>query len=284
MAKMNLNQRVVQFTPPVLLPYLRRVGRLIRRSPPEWEYLPRGWPLAAGAEVGWAHESVSATQRARWSEFIRKISGVGPLGVAHEAAEASSEDISAHNSVITFGYVLGRAAAGRDVLRILDWGGGIGHYAALARVLLPHTKLDYTIVDLAALCEAGREINPDVTFHDDLATVSAKFDLVMASGSLQFSPEWMDTFRRLASLTDNCFFVTRLPTASRVRSFVVLQRAGAYGYRTSYPGWVLSRHDLLELSSECGLVQEREFIVGEKPYIAGAPEQPEYRGFLFTTA
>ena len=36
-----------------------------------------------------------------------------------------------HNTYVSFGYVAALAAAGRNEMSMLDWGGGIGEYAVL---------------------------------------------------------------------------------------------------------------------------------------------------------
>ena len=65
-------------------------------------------------------------------------------------------------------------------------------------------------------------------------------------------------------------------------SFVVLQRAGAYGYETEYAGWVVSRDAFLARASDAGLVLDRELLLDAWMSPAGAPENPiGHRGFLF---
>jgi hypothetical protein len=61
----------------------------------------------------------------------------------------------------------------------------------------------------------------------------------------------------------------------------VVQRPREYGYETEYPGWFINRRELLDAAAEAGLEHRREFLIMERPVVPGAPEQCEYRGFLF---
>ena len=79
------------------------------RQPPEWEYVPEGWS-AKDRIRGWNEESVVETQRARWPAFVRSLEGVGPLGIAHEAAVPTREGWEAHNTLMCYAYVLTLAA------------------------------------------------------------------------------------------------------------------------------------------------------------------------------
>ena len=83
----------------------------------------------------------------------------------------------------------------------------------------------------------GATVNPEVTFHDDDACLDRTYDLVLASSSLQYEPDWKALLRRLAAATSGLLLVTRLPVALEAPSFVILQRAQAYGYATDYLGW-----------------------------------------------
>jgi hypothetical protein len=65
-------------------------------------------------------------------------------------------------------------------------------------------------------------------------------------------------------------------------SFVVLQRAHHYEFETEYLSWVFNRYELLGAARCAGMTLEREFLLGQEPYIARAPEQDDARAYLFT--
>ena len=250
----------------------------------EWEYRPRGWPDSDPRIRGWNDESVVTTQLARWPQFIRSVGGTAPFRLSNEAASPREGDYGFHNTVVTFGYVLTRAALGHTRLSVLDWGGGIGHYCIYARALVPEVQLEYHCRDLPLLAAGGRQVLPDATFHDSDETIIARtYDLVVASGSLHFSRDWRATLATLASVTGKYLYVTRQPLVKTAPSFVVVQRADRHAYFTKYAGWFLNRTEFLTSARSLGLELVREFLIAERPVVARAPEQADYRGFLFRT-
>lgn len=290
-------------TPPIFVlaakVVLVRLGLLRRPAPAEpepapaepgeseWEYVPEGWERQRRDPNvrGWDVAAIVESYRAKWPSFVRALEGAQPLGVNHEVPageEVGTDDLAAHNMLISFAYVLALAAQRKERLSMLDWGGGIGHYYAIAKAVLPGVEIDYHCRDVPKLGAAGRELHPEATFSDDDSCLERRYDLVLASGSLQFSEAWRETLRGLAAATSGYLFATRVPLALRSPSFVVLQRAYAYGYDTEYLGWVLNREELLAAASASGLDLEREFLLMAWLSAAGAPEAPTgHRGFLF---
>jgi putative methyltransferase (TIGR04325 family) len=263
-----------------LAPGVVRLGRqvLARLRPAPWEVVPEGWRGSRIAVRGWEAESVAAAEAAKWADFARLVAGTGPLGVAHEARQPGDRDYAAHNTIMAFAYVLTLAARNRERLSVLDWGGGLGHYYLLAKALVPGLELDYHCKDLAAMCRRGRELLPEVRFHDDAAScLTRRYDLVLASSSLHYSEHWRDVAAQLAGVTGSYLFVTRTPTVSRSPSFVVVQRH----YGTEYLGWFLNRAELGEALHGLGMELVREFLIDERPFVHRAPEPCEYRGFLW---
>jgi putative methyltransferase (TIGR04325 family) len=273
-----------QLLPPIVAEPLRR--RLLRaQDGDEWRYRPPGWPEDAAAAAGWDADSIAATQVVRWPAFVRSVQSNAPFGLSPEAASGRGQDYATHNTIMSFGYVLARAAHDRDRLSILDWGGGIGHYSVYAQALLPEVELDYHCRDLPRLVSAGRQVLPEATFHDDDESAFARrYDLVLASSSLQYSRDWRQTFAKLASVADPYLYVTRQPFVATAASFVVVQRPHRHGYVTEYPGWFLNRTEFLDEARALRLTLLREFLIDERPLVPGAPEQADYRGFLFSAA
>jgi putative methyltransferase (TIGR04325 family) len=251
------------------------------KQPPGWEYVPEGWS-ARDRIKGWNEESVVETQKARWPAFVRSLEGAGPLGIAHEATIPTREGWEAHNTLMCYAYVLTLATRKQDSLAILDWGGGAGHYYLFSKALLPDVHIEYHCYDTPMLCELGRELLPNASFHDKSDDVSKRqYDLVLASSSIQYFENWSGILRKLAAVTRGYLYVTRVPIVHRVPSFVVVQRPYQYGYKTEYLGWFLNRQEFLERAKDAGLDLVREFLIQERPIVKGAPEQSEGRGFLF---
>jgi putative methyltransferase (TIGR04325 family) len=249
--------------------------------PPDWEAVPDSEAIWT-AQEGWAHQSIAQTQQQKWPAFLAAIDGAAPFGTSHEAPAGAPPDLGAHNTIITFGYVLGRVAGTRRRISILDWGGGIGHYYEYARRLRPDLEFDYVIKDMAPICEVGRKLLPDVVFRSDEAQALARsYDLVFASSSLQYSRDLYGVLARLCDAAAPWLVVTRSPFVDRHDDFVVVQRPHRYGYLTEYVAWFINRPRFLAAVEARGLRLEREFMVGEQPDVPNAPEQCRYRGFLF---
>ncbi len=271
-------------------------GAARRTQPPEWEYVPEGWERTRKADersaAGWDVEDVARAYREKWPQFLAAVAGSDPLGVNHEMREGvpvGRHGFLDQNAILAFAYAVGRAANGSAVraasgsaaLSILDWGGALGHHRVLARRLLPEVDLDYHCRELPAVCAAGRALHAEVIFHDTDECLSRRYDLILASNSLQYQQDWQRLLRRLASAADGWLFLTRVPVATRHPSFVVLQRVDAYGYGTELLGWVFNRDELLRAAGEAGLELEREFLVHPPWEITGAPEEVSQAGFLF---
>jgi len=277
---LSLASRLKPFLPPIALPLARSAAALIRR--PEWAYVPEGWQEDDPRGQGWHHPSVVEAQRRRWPDFVAAVESTGPLGIGHEAVRIEAGDILNHNILISFAHVLGRAAAGRDRLSVLDWGGGLGYYAVVARSVLPEIAFDYTVEDLPGVCEAGRELLPAVRFtSDEEEALSRRYDLVFCSSSLQYSRDWLAMLRRLAEAADRWVFLTRLPLFETGPPRAVVQRPHWAGYHTEYISWVFSRPEILEAAASFGLVLEREFLVRDGSASAGGTPLSYERGFLF---
>ena len=244
---------------------------------PEWEYVPEGWSYPTR---GWDAEAVADAYARKWPDYLAAIEAPKPLGVHHETAEVLTGDAGAHNMLVTFAYVVALAAGGRERLSVLDWGGGFGHYHALARSVLPGVELEWHVKETALVAERARELNPAVTFHDDDACLGRRYELVVASSSLQYAEEWRALLERLAAAAERHLYVARVPVAFRAPSFVVVQRPYVHGYDTEYRGWVLNRDELLAAAP---LPLAREFLLDARFSAAGAPEDPvDHRSFLFT--
>jgi putative methyltransferase (TIGR04325 family) len=247
--------------------------------------VPEGWSRAVR---GWDVPEIEAAYRRRWPEFVAAVRGSGTLGVAHEVPRGQNvviDDPGWHNAVMTFGYVLARAARGVERLSILDWGGGPGHYYLLARALLPEVPLDYHSRDLPRLVELGREVLPEAQFHDDDSCLDRTYDLVLVSDSLQYAEELDEMLARLARAASRWLFVAQLPVAKQAHSFVVRQRPDAYGYATEYLGWVVNEQDLLAAAAAAGLTLERELLAPGAIDAEDAPERPaQLRSYLFSRA
>lgn len=246
-----------------------------------------GWPEAdadaggAAGEAAWDDAAVARAMARDFPAFVEACAGTAPLDLAHEAAGAGLHSVALHNTYLSFGYVLARAALGRDRLSVLDWGGGLGHYAVLARALMPDLALDYTVKDLPAFCREGARLLPGTRFVDDDSWRDRTFDLVFASGALQYARDWRGVVADLAAVTAGHLCVTRLPLFADTPATVVRQDARPHGIDAEFTGWFLNRGEFVSAVGLHGLELRREFWVAEHPVVSGIAETPDVRGFLF---
>ena len=224
--------------------------------------------------------------RAKLPAFRAVLAGPGPIAVPTSASSSSTTPtVMDQSAVLAFAYSLVLAARARDAVSILDWGGGIGLLSLLARALLPaEVTVEFHCKELPLLCAYGREAMPDVRFHDNDSCLDRAYDLVVASSSLQYTERWEPLLARLADATTRYLYLARVPVVVSNPSFVVLQRAYRQGFGTEYLSWVFNRDELLECARRANLELVREFLLGYKPRISGAPEQDETRGLLFRPA
>jgi len=272
-------------TPPLLWRGVAGLRSRLRGAP-EWEHIPAGWAYAADhPEVtGWNVESVLQIYRAKWPAFAAAVQSSRPLDFTHESPAFTGGDLSAHNAVMAFAYVLARAAQQRPAISLLDWGGGSGHYYLLAKTLYPDIHLDYHCRDLPLLADYGAELFPEQSFSSDDSCLNRRYDLVMANTSLHYSQDWRRTLTGLAQAAAGFLYVGNFPQVADAPSFVFVQRAERYGYATEYLAWCLNRDEFLGECGGLGLTLVREFVYGYAPPIHAAPGQAEYRGFLFSAS
>jgi putative methyltransferase (TIGR04325 family) len=262
----------------------RELGRIVPRLR-EWEYAPEGWAADSERE-GWNAEAVLAAYRAKLPVFRRVVAGTDPIAIPTSVVvRDSGPDVREQGSHLAFGYALALASRGSDRVSVLDWGGGLGFHFLIARALLPdEVAIDYHCKEVAGLCEAGRELVPEVVFHDDDSCLERGYDLVFASSSLQYSQDWERVLAGLAGAASPYLLVNRVPVARGQRSFVTRQRGHAYGLRTEYRSWVFDPDELVAAAGRAGADLVRGFLVGYRPHVHGAPAPVETGGFLFRAA
>ena len=281
----NIRNLARLLVPPLLARPLARLWPSGER--PSLEYAPDGWRTLEkiGGTAGWNTESVVEAERAKWEAFRNNLGGAGPLGFSHENIDLTvTHNISFHNIHLTYAYVLALAAWQKPKISVLDWGGGLGHYYLIGKAMFPELGLDYYCHEVPLMCEQGRELCPDVHFCSDDTCLQRSYDLIMINGSLGYFPDWKDVLARLAQSAGHYLFLTRVLVVENAPSFGVLQRTEEYCYNSEMLTHVFNRHELLSVPENEGLTMLREFVVGNGPTIAGAPEQCSESGWLFQRA
>jgi putative methyltransferase (TIGR04325 family) len=237
--------------------------------------LVRHWPPSmAGGWLDAAQEAVKG-----YGDGVRRISAGTTLGfLPEEDLTAFSESSRQfHDCLVQFALVAARTALGRDELRLLDFGGGFGaHALALAR-LLPGLRFQYTVAELPAFCEAGRELNTHVRFVHGLEEASHEYHLVYASSSIQYSKDWRKLVHELCRATAHNLFVTRTPFIFDGPAFLTIQRA----YKTEYPGWVFNYDEFVQEVIRNGFTLKEVFLNGCGIPVRGVKTPNVHLGLLF---
>lgn len=268
------------WVPPALIRVAQRALNSLR--PADWEYVHEGW-LGASRTRGWNVASIVEFQKARWDAYAELLRGAGPLAVNHEESKRlNSGNLRDHNTLVSYAYVLAVAAHQKQRVSLLDWGGGLGHYYLLSKAVLPEVEIDYYCHDLPLLCQAGREVLPPGHFMEKPEECfGLRYDLVLASSSVWYEEDWRSLLDRLTAAANPYLYVTRMIFIERTSSYVAIQRPPAAGYRTEYLCWILNREEFLEHVCSRGMELVREFLICNAQHIHRAPEQGDYRGFLF---
>jgi putative methyltransferase (TIGR04325 family) len=250
-------------------------------APPEWEMVADTDEVWT-AHDGWVHDSILHTQLDKWPDFLRSVECPKALGQSHEAAAGAAADYATHNTIMSFGYALGRVTQGREAVSVLDWGGGLGHYCVYACALFPDLKLDYVIKDFPGFCEAGRKLLPDAKYlSDESEALSRSYDFVFASSSLPYTRDLYGLVEKLCDSAADWLMITRTPMIESHDDFVVVQRPHVYGYMTEYAGWFINRQRLVDFVVARGFSLVRQFLVAEEPNVPNAPERALSCGLLF---
>lgn len=268
---------VRKLLPPVIEYAKQRLIRLL--NPPLLEYAPNGWStvLEAGTE-GWNSQQFIAGEKEKWEVFCNLVKAPGPLGFSHEETElGANRNVSYHNLHLTYGYVIALASRQKSTLSVLDYGGGLGHFFQLGRSLLPDLDLRFHCKEMPAVADAGKLLNPEVDWYVDDSCLAKNYDFVMISSSLQYMEKWQEQLSEIASAANEYLFLIRIPFVNRSDSFVSIQKA----YGTKMLHWQFNKSQLISHIQQSGFELVREFIVGDRPYIKGAPEQCELGSWLF---
>jgi putative methyltransferase (TIGR04325 family) len=251
----------------------------IALSPTILEYAPNGWnTVLEQSDGGWNAESVVKTATAQWDEFCTRVSPPNPLGFYHEHDDLSiNGHVPFHNINITFGYVLALVTRQKSKFSLLDYGGSLGHYYQIGTSLVPDIELDYHCKEFPGIAATGSRLNPHITWYTDDSCLLRSYDMVMISSSLQYMENWREFLSKIATVTVDYLYLTRINVQSSGPEFVTIQNA----YNTQMLVLMFNREDLLQVVHDCGFSLMREFIMEECPIIKNAPAQCVMRGWLF---
>jgi putative methyltransferase (TIGR04325 family) len=265
--------------PPVALRPLRFAKDRLLRPDNTLTYAPEGWDTSLPAGMGQGYDCREAVENeCRDWEPRMEILRRRPLDLTRifDDRNKTTQRLEDYNNFATFGYVLSLASLERQTLRVLDYGGCLGHYYLIARALLPDVVFDYHCKELPAMANEGKRVNPQVKWHTDDSCLSRPFDLIMFSIVLTYIRDWKTLLRRASGSTTRYLYIQE-PAIERTPSYLSLQkfRGAAMLYQS------FNKAELCEAVQSTGLRLIREFWFGEHIAIREAPEQSSYCGWLF---
>ncbi len=277
-----------QFVPPILEPVLRsvydRIYEALTGTSNQMKYIAEGWAyVQKHSELkGYNVEDwIKTCERSRQA-YIEIAGQNGPL-IPFGQDPVSEDAIVDHNRMMLLGYCLMMASRNRESLSILDWGGALGHLYFVARALLPpEIKLEFSCKDVPLVAEYGKKHALEIRFFSDESCFERSYDLVMAHASLYYSEDWQRIFAGLVKAASGYVLISRIPFVSDVPSYVCLERLYRFDYNVEALCWVINRDSFLDEARRLGLKLVREFITGQAYKIPNAPEQPVFRGYLFS--
>jgi putative methyltransferase (TIGR04325 family) len=133
---------------------------------------------------------------------------------------------------------VGMLSAGTEPVRILDFGGSGGiDFAAVKETV--GVRLDYRIVEMPAICAAGRKLwpdEPDISFLERLPDDGA-FDIVYSWSAIHYVPDPLELLVRFTRYNPKAVLIVHSPFSKR--AFVRGQVQGA----AMLPHWVIGSPD-----------------------------------------
>lgn len=170
---------------------------------------------------------------------------------------SASRTATAHSGS---GYILSIVAAvlanrtGTAPLRVLDFGGGLGPtYFALMEHLGQTARIDFHVVENAAVCRRTREVLPSdsrLTFRETLPAADEHFDIVHAGSSIQYVDDWRGLLGRLRAFGSGAMIFADLPAGKIPATTATLQ----HYYGSRIPCWLFRLDEFCAAAARDGYV------------------------------
>ncbi|MBP2316564.1 hypothetical protein [Azospirillum soli] len=236
-----------------------------------WVYVGAEWPAPVDPQSGgWSFKDIADIRRKQIADFRKRPPVFAAGDTILEQANTLIPAIALHHAQA-------RRHGAVDPVSVLDWGGAIGLTAEVLRLLVPAVPLTYTVKEVDDICRIGAELMPGIAFiNDQDKALAARYDLVIASGALHYSKDWMGLAAGLADASRNTLLIARQPTVRDMPSYVARQ----YAYGTAFTCWILNEREVVETFRRRGFEVVQRFLSGDACQIEGAPKQPTFHSYL----
>lgn len=246
-------------------PWLRKLSQDITRRD-RFEYIPDEMAARASSADNEDYWSMSIAQERAACEAVMK------LAKANEPLLSRNPD--EHLKYAVYRDALTHCARHGNQLSILEYGGNLGDYYWLARTLFPDIALDYHCKELPAIADAGRALNPQITWHTDDECLSRTYDLVAFNSSLQYVDA---NLLAIAARASRCLLLSDVPAVRHAPAFFSEQRTADRATIQRHPNAAA----LVATVESTGMQLIREVDMGPHPHVVNAPEQPACIGWVF---
>jgi putative methyltransferase (TIGR04325 family) len=247
---------VQRLVPPLVTDVPRRRRDPARASRFEGAYPDYAAAAAAASPHGYEHTDV-VTATIRRTEAVRDRVAAEPAWVA---------DGWTLQNLAALSVVAPPRPASAGGFRVLDFGGGMGiHYFGLRRFLAAaHGQLSWVVCETEATARAGRDgfANGELEFVDDLFALRDRFDVVLASGALQYTPDPPRYLGALARLSD-ALVVNRAPLADIPADRLTVQVVKGDLHGARLPAWFFAEAAWLSRLADAGLDTKLRWIAAE---------------------
>ncbi len=160
------------------------------------------------------------------------------------------------------GVLAGLVHCEKGRVRVLDFGGGIGHsFIQLLGTIGETAALEYQIVELDKMSAAGREFfaqEPRVHFHTEVPVLADGVDIVYLSSVLPYIENYADLLRRLARLRAPYLLLARL-AAGKFPTYAAKQ-LNLPGQVLAY--WFLNIDEVIQILDEVRYSLAYDGLVG----------------------
>ena len=124
-------------------------------------------------------------------------------------------------------FALQKASRNNLNLKVLDFGGACGLHYFIAQTFLPDLDLDWYVVETPSMVEIAQTFASNrLNFSSSIEEAKNRqqqADLVIASGSLQFTPDPYQALRSLIDCQPKAIFITRT-ALTQDKEFATIQR------------------------------------------------------------
>ena len=221
---------------------------------------------ASGQEL---NEAARGRQKTHWEGIFSHFREVPRLGQGFEGSYWVQRSRSRTNTMIAAAadpsvpswpvqgqallpLLVSIAGSGRQKLRILDFGGGMGvSYFQVIQAIPTPDFFDYTIVETGPVCEAARDLFPGdskIHFVSKLPDPDVRFDIVHLNSSLQYIEDYAELIKQLIAY-DPCYVLFVRLSAGANPTYATAQM-NVQGSQIPY--WFISLAEIVSLMSSLG--------------------------------